>query len=150
MTQEPTRSASTAEVASSKRYFSSFSDDYHRAFEGTGRNPLHRLINRLFRRKTFQLRSADVTEVLTALDPAGKRVLDVGCGSGELSIQAARLGAEVVGIDVVEGMVSIARGQANEAGVAERTRFVVGDALSAELPVSDICLLIGVVEYYSD
>lgn len=37
------------------------------------------------------------------------RVLDAGCGTGALSVLAARRGAEVVGVDVAGGLVDIAR-----------------------------------------
>jgi SAM-dependent methyltransferase len=40
---------------------------------------------------------------------SGTRLLDVGCGSGELCTQAAARGATVSGIDAAEGMVEIAR-----------------------------------------
>jgi hypothetical protein len=56
----------------------------------------------------------------------------------------------VTGIDVVEGMVTIARELARTGGVADRTEFRVGDALSTDLPRADICLLVGVIEYYRD
>jgi 2-polyprenyl-3-methyl-5-hydroxy-6-metoxy-1,4-benzoquinol methylase len=150
MTDQTPHAGHAADVDVARRYFASFSDDYHRAFEGTGKSPLHHLINRLFRRRTFQLRSADVKDVLAKLAPAGKHVLDVGCGSGELSVEAARMGARVTGIDVVDGMVAIARDMARTAGVADRTEFRVGDALSADLPPADVCLLVGVIEYYRD
>jgi SAM-dependent methyltransferase len=39
----------------------------------------------------------------------GTRLLDVGCGSGELCALAAERGAEVAGIDAAEGMIAIAR-----------------------------------------
>ncbi len=39
----------------------------------------------------------------------GARVLDVGCGSGELCALAAGRGAVVAGIDAAEGMIAIAR-----------------------------------------
>jgi SAM-dependent methyltransferase len=39
----------------------------------------------------------------------GTRLLDVGCGSGELCAMAAARGASVAGIDAAEGMVAIAR-----------------------------------------
>jgi SAM-dependent methyltransferase len=39
----------------------------------------------------------------------GTRLLDVGCGSGELCAQAAARGAVVSGIDAAEGMIAIAR-----------------------------------------
>lgn len=37
------------------------------------------------------------------------RILDAGCGTGALAIEAARRGAEVVAIDVAAGLVEIAR-----------------------------------------
>ena len=50
---------------------------------------------------------ADLVEVL---DPqAGERVLDLGCGTGELSAQIAAAGAEVVGMDSSAEMVDAAR-----------------------------------------
>jgi SAM-dependent methyltransferase len=39
----------------------------------------------------------------------GTRLLDVGCGSGELCALAAARGAEVAGVDAAEGMIAIAR-----------------------------------------
>lgn len=39
----------------------------------------------------------------------GQRVLDIGCGTGALTVRAARRGARVVGIDVNAQMLDIAR-----------------------------------------
>ena len=39
----------------------------------------------------------------------GTRLLDVGCGSGELCALAAERGAAVAGIDAAEGMIAVAR-----------------------------------------
>jgi SAM-dependent methyltransferase len=41
----------------------------------------------------------------------GMRVVDIGCGSGELCTLIAERGAEVAGIDAAEGMIEIARGR---------------------------------------
>lgn len=58
---------------------------------------------------------------------AGKRILDVGCGSGRFCIAFAREGAEkVVGIDFAKGMIEIADKLAVEAGVGDRCEFIVG------------------------
>lgn len=50
----------------------------------------------------------------------GERVLDLGCGTGNLTLEAARLvgeGGGAVGIDLAGGMVSVARAKAERFGV---------------------------------
>ena len=140
----------TAETRVAQRYFGSFADDYHRAFEGGGANPLHHLINRLFRRKTFVLRTALVENALREYGVSGKEVLDLGCGSGEVSLVAARLGARVTGVDIVPAMVQIAAQEAAAAGVSDRTQFRVANILEDDLPACDVSMMVGVIEYYSD
>jgi len=54
------------------------------------------------------------------------RVLDVGCGLGALSIYLANQGAEVVGIDIAEGMTARCRKRASSAGI--EAEFVICDA----------------------
>ena len=55
------------------------------------------------------------------------RVLDVGCGTGEHALMAARLGLEAVGIDTAPSAIAIAKGKAQARGVA--ARFLVWNAL---------------------
>ena len=55
-----------------------------------------------------------VSKVLSLL-PAGSRVLDVGCGSGLIAKPFVDAGMSVVGIDLSEGMIEIARRE-NPAG----------------------------------
>ncbi|TXM78456.1 magnesium protoporphyrin IX methyltransferase [Methylobacterium sp. WL69] len=62
-------------------------------------------------------------------DLTGKRVLDAGCGTGALSIEAARRGAEVVAIDVSPTLVGLARERLAERPEAARIDFRVGDML---------------------
>ena len=138
------------EVETSKKYFASFADDYHRAFEGGGRNRFHHLINRLFRKKTFQRRTEVIRTLLEQYGVSGKRVLDLGCGSGEVSIEAARLGASVTGLDIVPDMVAIARAEAARAGVSDHATFRVHDIVRDAVPQTDIAMMVGVIEYYSD
>lgn len=67
----------------------------------------------------------------------GDRVLDVACGTGDLSFAFARAGAgEVLGVDFTFEMLDIAR-QKNAAseGKAGPVRFATGDAM--RLPVPD-------------
>jgi magnesium-protoporphyrin O-methyltransferase len=42
-------------------------------------------------------------------DLRGTRLLDAGCGTGALAIEAAKRGAEVVAIDVSQGLVDVAQ-----------------------------------------
>lgn len=57
----------------------------------------------------------------------GGRVLDIGCGAGELSLAIARLRpeAEVLGIDVSDDLVAAAQARA---GTNPRVRFALADA----------------------
>ncbi len=65
-------------------------------------------------------------------DLAGLRVLDAGCGTGALAVEAARRGARVVAIDVAGSLVSVAAERAPE-DVRDRIDFRVGDMLSPDL-----------------
>lgn len=57
----------------------------------------------------------------------GMNVLDLGCGDGTTAIPAARLGANVSGVDIARNLVAAARRRAEEEGVANCT-FQEGDA----------------------
>ena len=65
-------------------------------------------------------------------DLTGKRVLDAGCGTGALAVEAARRGAEVVAIDLSPTLVDLAR-ERIPADVADRVTFKSGDMLGKEL-----------------
>ncbi|HXF35587.1 MAG TPA: class I SAM-dependent methyltransferase [Actinomycetota bacterium] len=58
------------------------------------------------------------------LPPPPARVLDVGAGTGSISLLAAELGHEVTGLDLSPGMLERARAKAEARGL--RIRFVVG------------------------
>ena len=53
----------------------------------------------------------------------GERVLDLGCGTGALTLRAAGRGAHVSAIDVNAQMLEIARERSRAAGLAESTDF---------------------------
>jgi magnesium-protoporphyrin O-methyltransferase len=55
-----------------------------------------------------------------------KRVLDAGCGTGSLSVEAAQRGADVVAIDLSATLVKLA-GERLPAHLAGRIEFRVGD-----------------------
>jgi len=55
------------------------------------------------------------------------RVLDLGCGDGTTAVPLARLGADVVGIDIAKNLVDAGNKRAAEAGLTRLT-FQEGDA----------------------
>lgn len=81
---------------------------------------------------------------------AGKDVLDLGCGSGQVSVLAAKMGARVHAVDIAPRMLEIARRGAAAAGVLDSIRFEEGDVSQRSYPAADVVLLVGVSEYYAD
>ena len=59
------------------------------------------------------------------------RVLDLGCGDGTTAVPLARLGAEVVGIDIAKNLVDAGNRRAAEAGL-NRLKFQEGDACNLQ------------------
>ncbi len=61
----------------------------------------------------------------------GMKVLDLGCGDGTTALPEARLGADVLGVDIAANLVEAGNRRARTAGLAN-CRFREGDA-------SDLC-----------
>jgi ubiquinone/menaquinone biosynthesis C-methylase UbiE len=59
------------------------------------------------------------------------RVLDLGCGDGTTAVPLAKLGAEVVGIDIAQNLVEAGKKRAAEAGL-KRLTFQEGDACNLQ------------------
>jgi SAM-dependent methyltransferase len=57
----------------------------------------------------------------------GLKVLDLGCGDGTTAIPAAKLGADVLGVDIARNLVEAANKRAKEHGLTN-CRFQEGDA----------------------
>ena len=66
-------------------------------------------------------------------DLTGKRLLDAGCGTGALAVEAARRGAHVVAIDLSPTLVGLARERLPRDLGAGRIDFRVGDMLDPAL-----------------
>ena len=57
----------------------------------------------------------------------GLKVLDLGCGDGTTALPAARLGADVLGVDIASNLVEAGNKRAQEQGLTN-CRFQEGDA----------------------
>ena len=64
----------------------------------------------------------------------GPRVLELGCGEGDLAIELARTGLEVVAVDLSPERIDAARAQAAVSGVGGPPRFAVADLNVDPLP----------------
>src|SRR5258708_38665058 len=88
-------------------------------------------------RNTYRSREADAgwpDTIRRIVEPAGKRVADIGCGGGIYSLAWHEAGArDVVGVDFSAEMVSAAREQtAGLSGIS----FRQGDAVATGLPTA--------------
>lgn len=95
-------------------------------------------------RKPGLIRRMEIT--LKLVNPsAGKKILDVGCGSGKLAVECARRGAEVCGVDVSRNMIEIAKSHCEKKNA--KVELIVGDALKGLPENSDFSIALGVLEY---
>jgi ubiquinone/menaquinone biosynthesis C-methylase UbiE len=130
-----------------------FHDDAARfdAIYGEKKGAVQRLVDDHWR-GVVQKRLELNVEKLRPLE--GKKILDVGCGSGRFCIAFARNGAKkVIGIDFAEGMIDIARKLAEDAGVAAECTFIAGSFPEAIPPSEapfDACTANGFFDYIQD
>src|ERR687896_30910 len=80
-----------------------------------------------FTRIAESMRDSGDALVATLGITKGLRILDLGCGDGTTALPAARLGAEVLGVDIARNLVEAGNRRAREQGLAN-CRFQEGDA----------------------
>jgi SAM-dependent methyltransferase len=74
----------------------------------------------------------------------GLKVLDLGCGDGTTALPAAKLGADVLGVDIARNLVEAGNRRAQKQGLTN-LKFQVGDATDlAGLPDKTFDLLISI------
>ena len=83
-------------------------------------------------------------------DLTGRRILDAGCGTGALAVEAARRGARVVATDLSPTLIDLAKTRLPEE-LAERIDFRVGDLSSRDLGQFDhIVAMDSLIHYQLD
>ena len=81
-------------------------------------------------------------------DMRGRRVLDAGCGTGALAVEAARRGADVVAIDLSPKLVDLARQRMPESFAHGSLDFRSGDMLDAALGKFDHVVAMDSIIHY--
>jgi magnesium-protoporphyrin O-methyltransferase len=76
------------------------------------------------------------------------RVLDAGCGTGQSSIELANRGAEVIGVDISNSLIKVAKKRLPKK-LEGSVRFQVGDMLSQECGNFDYVLAMDSLIHYS-
>jgi 2-polyprenyl-6-hydroxyphenyl methylase/3-demethylubiquinone-9 3-methyltransferase len=84
------------------------------------------------------------------LAPAGRRVLDVGCGGGFLAEEFARLGFRVTGVDPSRESLAAARRHATAAGLQIDYQSGIGEALPFPDASFDVVYCCDVLEHVAD
>ncbi|MCX6724515.1 MAG: class I SAM-dependent methyltransferase [Candidatus Shapirobacteria bacterium] len=65
---------------------------------------------------------------------SGNKILEIGVGNGRDSIYLAKMGNEIIGIDIAQGAVDLAKENSKKEGVEDKIQFQVGDAENLEFP----------------
>ncbi|MDE8348916.1 MAG: magnesium protoporphyrin IX methyltransferase [Acidocella sp.] len=82
-------------------------------------------------------------------DMSGMRLLDAGCGTGALALQAAARGAEVVAIDLSPQLISIAAERAAASPHATKIAFHAGDMLDKNHGRFDYAVMMDSIIHYN-
>lgn len=104
-------------------------------------------------RATVRAGRDEMRNVLLSWMPAdltGLRVLDAGCGTGALAVEAARRGADVVAIDVSASLVNIAQERA-PTDLKGTINWRAGDMMSPDLGAFDhVVAMDSLIHYPTD
>jgi len=131
-----------------KDFFSSYAEDFDSIYgDGKPRNLFNRITDKLFRQSMYE-RYKRTIDFLT--DSNVKTILDVGCGSGRYSLDLAKNGMTVTGVDLAQEMLNIARTNTQKAGFESNT-YIVGSYFDVEIHKKhDAAILMGLFDYISN
>jgi 2-polyprenyl-3-methyl-5-hydroxy-6-metoxy-1,4-benzoquinol methylase len=109
------------------------------------KDSLRRAIDRVFRKAMSERLNLTFQECKNI---GGKKILDIGCGTGHMAIQLARRNAYVVGIDSSESMVKKARMIAEKEDLQYKCIFIQDDFVERVFDERfDISIALGFFDY---
>lgn len=81
-------------------------------------------------------------------DLSGVRILDAGCGTGALAVEAACRGADVLAIDISPTLIDLARERSRQMTGCGQVTFAVGDMLDPALGAFDYVVAMDSLIHY--
>lgn len=138
-----------SEAGRVKDFFQGYAQDFDSIYKhNPKRGFLGRMIDTTFRKSMF-LRFQEV--LLHTADPRIQTILDVGCGSGRYCLEFLKQGKRVVGMDLTEGMLELARQAVVGSPLAQNISFLQGDYLQHDFHGRfDAACLMGFFDYIPD
>jgi ubiquinone/menaquinone biosynthesis C-methylase UbiE len=129
-------------------FFDTYAADFN-AIYGSKNSFLNNLINRHLR-KAMMFRFIKTIEGCCPLE--GKKIIDIGCGSGHYAVTLAKKGAaSVYGIDFAKGMIDLAKKSAGQAGVNDKCAFDLVDFTADPIPGQfDYAVVMGFMDYIKE
>jgi magnesium-protoporphyrin O-methyltransferase len=82
-------------------------------------------------------------------DLKGCQVLDAGCGTGVISIELAKRGAEVIAVDLSQSLIDLANERYSTMDEYHRIQFIVGDMRQVEGERFDHVLAMDSIIHYA-
>jgi 2-polyprenyl-3-methyl-5-hydroxy-6-metoxy-1,4-benzoquinol methylase len=136
-----------SEIEGTQKYFDRIPKQWHARYASASR--LRSILNRFWRSALYE-RHRLTYEHCGQI--AGATVLDIGCGTGEYSLEFAAKGAfQVTGVDMAPAMIEFSQRLARERGLSRHCRFVRADFLDYQFSEQfDIVLAMGLFDYVAD
>jgi 2-polyprenyl-3-methyl-5-hydroxy-6-metoxy-1,4-benzoquinol methylase len=78
------------------------------------------------------------------------KILDLGCGTGRLTVELAKLGYNAYGTDINPDFIEIARDKAQKMGVSAQVMVAPSERLPFDDNFFDVCLAVSVLEHVAD
>ncbi len=124
------------------KFFSKYAFKFNRHYEYPN------LIDNLFRKDMF-LRYKMALETCQPIE--GKRIVDIGCGTGIYDFELAKKGVGfILGIDFSKGMIDFAKQKSLQLGLEDKCHFIQADFFHPPLPneeIFDYAIATGIMDY---
>ncbi|MFL5774278.1 MAG: class I SAM-dependent methyltransferase [Flavisolibacter sp.] len=132
-----------------KKFFHGYAADFDSIYgHSNKRSGFDKMMDKLFRQSMLK-RFNETLE--NSKNPSIRSILDVGCGSGVYDVEFLKQGKTVVGLDMAEGMLAIAKEKTAPYKDSGRISFVLADYMEHQFTEKyDAAVLMGVFDYVKD